>query len=135
MMRGNESNCSGSNSNKEKTDNSTAIEQKSDDGPSEHTIDIATEQRKKGYLRNPRKLTHHSKDNEASHFQRKNTASGSCLTSLLNMQTIVYKIFSHEKTSRTVYSIKTMSQPIFISQKSLTKIIKNFWKSIVPEKN
>ena len=89
----------------------------------------------KGYLWNPRKLTHRSKDNEASHFQRKNTASGSCLTSLLNMQTIVYKIFSHEKTSRTVYSIKTMSQPIFISQKSLTKVIKNFWKSIVPEEN
>ena len=48
MMRGNESNCSGSNSNKEKTDNSTAIEQKSDDGPSEHTTDIATEQRNSG---------------------------------------------------------------------------------------
>ena len=43
-MSGNESNCSQSNSNKEKTDNSTAIEQKSDDGPSENTIDIATEQ-------------------------------------------------------------------------------------------
>ena len=63
-MSGNKSNCSESNSDKEKTDNSTAIEQKSNDSPSEHTIDITTEQGNSG------KRLFHESQKVGSSFKR-----------------------------------------------------------------
>ena len=48
----------------------------------------------KHHLRIPRKLSHHSKDNNARHLQRKSNKSEGCLKSLLNMQTSIYKNLS-----------------------------------------
>ena len=93
-----------------------AIEQKSDDGT---TIEIegrdllslwhywahhsiATEQRNSG--KNPfqdsQKLNHCSRNNDARHLQIKNSMIGSCLTSLLNIQTSIYKNLCQKKTLR-----------------------------------